>query len=188
MADEKPKSALEQAIDTFEKETSECTVIRKEMIASLREDCKKMRVSEYDKAMMVTAKMSMVTTLNGMLKDVEDSAIKRVKFRMTQNEQENSGQYAQQIVQLLKMVRCDGKDAIQNAPVQNEADVQAEIAKRGEELKIELLPGETENCEGLPGKEGYKQEEAPPEVNVEPKEETKVEDEPEPKQSGGFGF
>jgi len=162
MAENKPKSELEKAIDIFEQETSECTLIRKELIDQLRQDCKKMRVSEFDKAMMVTAKMSMVTTLNGMLKDVEDSAMKRVKFRMTQQEQETNGQYSQAIVQLLKMVRADGRDAIQNAPAQTEQDIQKELDKKAEELNIEITKGELETCEGLPGGEGYKQEEAPP--------------------------
>jgi len=162
MAENKPKSELEKAIDIFEQETSECTLIRKELIDQLRQDCKKMRVSEFDKAMMVTAKMSMVTTLNGMLKDVEDSAMKRVKFRMTQQEQETNGQYSQAIVQLLKMVRADGRDAIQNAPAQTEQDIQKELDKKAEELNIEITKGELETCEGLPGGEGYKPEEAPP--------------------------
>ena len=161
MAENKPQSELEKAIDIFEQETSECTLIRKEMIDTLRQDCKKMRVSEYDKSTMVMAKMSMVTTLNGMLKDVEDSAMKRVKFRMTQQEQEANGQYSQAIVQLLKMVRADGKDAIQNAPAQTEQDIQKALDQKAEELKIEITKGELETCEGLPGGEGYKQEEAP---------------------------
>ena len=169
MAENKPKSELEKAIDIFESETSECTIIRKELIDQLRQDCKKMRVSEFDKSTMVMAKMSMVTTLNGMLKDVEDSAMKRVKFRMTQQEQETNGQYSQAIVQLLKMVRADGRDAVQNAPAQSEADIQAELAKRGEELGVEITKGELESCEGLPGGADHKEETPPQEPKAEEK-------------------
>lgn len=161
MAEEKPKSVLEQAIDKFEKEVADCSVIRKDMIAQLHADCKKMRVSEYDKAMMITAKMSMVTTLNGMLKDVEDSAMKRVKFRMSQQEQESNGQYAQACIALLKLVRADGRDSVQNAPTQPENEVQDAITKRGDELGIKITKGETEACVGLPGGDGYKADEAP---------------------------
>lgn len=171
MADDKPKSVLEQALDTFEREVAGCDAIRKDMIQQLHADCKKMRVSEYDKAMMVTAKMSMVTTLNGMLKDVEDSAMKRVKLRMTQQEQESGGQYAQAVIALLKAVRADGKDGVQDAPRQSEAEVQSALDKRQEELGIKLLAGETEKCVGIPGGDDYKQEEAPGEKSPEPEKE-----------------
>lgn len=170
MADEKPKSVLEQAIDTFEAEVADCRAIRKDMIAQLHADCKKMRVSEYDKAMMVSAKMSMITTLNGMLKDVEDAAMKRVKFRMTQQEQEQNGSYAQACIALLKLVRADGKDTeASNQPKQSEADIQDALTKRGDELGIKITKGEIEECVGLPGGEGYKND--TPDVAKQTKEE-----------------
>lgn len=142
----KPKSALDRAFETFDKEIADCKVIRKELIDQLRQDAKKMRVSEFDKAMMITAKMSIVTTLNGMLKDVEDSSMKSVKLQLSRTEQENNGQYSQAIVQLLKMVRADRSDSDgESAPVQKEADVQKSLEARGKELGITVTKEELED-------------------------------------------
>lgn len=141
----KPKSALDKAFETFETEVADCKVIRKELITQLREDARKMRVSEFDKAMMVQAKMGVISTLNGMLKDVEDSAMKSVKLQLSRTEQENNGQYSQAIVQLLKMVRADRADANNDQPVQKEEDIQKSLESRGKELGIKISDAELED-------------------------------------------
>lgn len=151
--DSKPKSALDQAIEQFENDVAESNVIRKELIQQLREDARKMRISEFDKAMMVQSKLGIINTLNSMLNDCESSSLRKAKLRMTQREQENSGQYSQAIVELLKMVRADGKGN-ENIGAQqpSDADVQAAIDKRGKDLNIEISEGETEEISsvGLP--------------------------------------
>lgn len=162
----KPKSKLDLAFEEFERETADCKVIRKEMVAQLREDVKKMRPTEYDKAMTIQAKMSVVNTLRDMLKDVEDSSLKVVKMHMSRQEQENNGQYSQAIIQLLKMVRADGSDANHDHPAQKEEDIQNSIVKRSEDLKIEITEGELEECSPLPSISGS---------------DTKKKDEPKPK-------
>ena len=148
---EKPKSSLTVAIEKFTEEAEAANIIRKEVITQLREDVKKMRVDPFDKAMVIQAKMSINTTLLGALKDVEDSAAKRVKMEMSKVEQESGGQFAQSIVQLLKMVRCDGQDDTNpNREVQKEEDVQKAIAERGKELGITITEGEKEGVGQLP--------------------------------------
>lgn len=174
MAEEsKPKTALEKSIEEFENEVASSNVIRKELIQQLREDAKKMRVSEFDKAMMVGAKMSIITTLNTMLNDCEASSLRKAKLRMTQHEQENSGQYSQAIVELLKMVRADGKGN-ENISAQQPSDeeIQNAIDKRGKDLKIEVSEGEIEEVSSmpLPPEEGSSEE--PPQTEK-PKEEKK---------------
>ena len=151
MADEKPKSQLDQALETFEAEVAECRLIRKELVQQLREDAKKMRISHEDKAMMVQSKLAIVNTLGSMLMDIEDSSLKAVKIRLARKEQENSGEYSKAIVEMLKMIRADGKDnGSSDRPVQSEEEVQRSIENRGKELNIEITPGEIEECAGAP--------------------------------------
>ena len=152
MADEKPKSQLDLALETFESEVSECKAIRKELVHQLREDAKQMRISPNDKAMMVQSKLAIVNTLGSMLKDIEDASLKALKMRMARKEQENNGEYSKAIVEMLKMIRADGKDT-NNAdkPMQSEEDIQKAIESRGKELKIEITQGEIEECAGTPG-------------------------------------
>ena len=165
MAEEKPKSQLDQALETFEAEVAECRVIRKELVQQLREDAKKMRISHEDKAMMVQSKLAIVNTLGSMLKDIEDSSLKAVKIRLARKEQENNGDYSKAIVEMLKMIRADGRDnGNVDRPVQSEEEVQKSIENRGKELNIEITPGEIEECAGAPG--------APPPPEDKPKEDT----------------
>lgn len=151
MAEEKPKSQLDTALEAFEAEVSECKAIRKELVTQLREDAKRMRISPEDKAMMVQSKLAIVNTLGSMLKDIEDSSLKAVKLRLARKEQENNGEYSKAIVEMLKMIRADGKDSNNdNRPMQNEEDIQKNIESRGKELNIEITPGEIEECAGTP--------------------------------------
>lgn len=151
MADEKPKSQLDAALESFEAEVSECKVIRKELVNQLREDAKRMRISPEDKAMMVQSKLAIVNTLGSMLKDIEDASLKALKMRLARKEQENNGEYSKAIVEMLKMIRADGKDnENSDKPMQTDEDIQKSIESRGKELKIEITPGEIEECEGAP--------------------------------------
>lgn len=169
MVDEKPKSQLDAVLESFEAEVSECKAIRKELVNQLREDAKRMRISPDDKAMMVQSKLAIVNTLGSMLKDIEDSSLKAVKLRLARKEQESNGEYSKAIVEMLKMIRADGKDS-RNAgiPVQSEEDIQKSIEARGKDLKIEITPGEIEECAGAPG--------APPPPEDKPKEEKNSEE------------
>lgn len=174
MAEEKPKSKLDLAFEDFERETADCKVIRKEVMAQLREDVKKMRPQEYDKATTIMAKMSVVNTLRDMLKDIEDSSLKMVKMRMSRTEQEHNGQYSQAVIELLKMVRADDRGGSSDKPHQTDDEVQAQIQARGKELNIEVSEGETQVCGGAPGESS----EDPREKKVpEPKDEEKPKDE-----------
>ena len=169
MADEKPKSQLDTALEAFEAEVAECKVIRKELIDQLRADAKRMRIADGDKAMMIQSKLAITNTLGSMLKDVEDSSLKVLKMRLARKEQENNGEYSKAIVEMLKMIRADGKDSRNSdIPVQSEEDIQKSIEARGKDLKIEITPGEIEECAGAPG--------APPPPEDKPKEEKKSEE------------
>ena len=151
MAEEKPKSQLDAALEAFEAEVAECKVIRKELIDQLREDAKKMRIADGDKAMMIQSKLAITNTLGSMLKDVEDSSLKVLKMRLARKEQENNGEYSKAIVEMLKMIRADGKDSNNsNRPMQSEEDIQKSIESRGKDLNIEISPGEIEECAGAP--------------------------------------
>jgi len=159
MSNEKPKSAIDQAFDKFKEETDGCRFIRQEMIEQLRKDLPKAQLGDGDKAMMIQAKMSVVTTLNGLLKDVESAAMNRVKLRLSINEQENAGQYAKSIVQLLKMIRAD-ETPKGSGDNRNESDIMDDLNKRAVTEKITISEGELKPCgDSVPTAETPKKEE-----------------------------
>ena len=161
---EKPKSALDRAFDKFQEETEGVSFIRKEMIDQLRKDLPKAQLVEGDKAMMIQAKMSVMTTLNGLLKDVESASINRVKLRLSINEQESAGQAAKSIVQLLKLIRADDRPE-GSGDTRSDADIQSELDSRAAKEKITISEGELKPCDGgtpsLPESTPTKQEEQP---------------------------
>lgn len=145
---QKPKSALDRAFEQFEADTAECKAIRKELIDQLRKDMKYAQVTSFDKPMLVQAKMSMITTLNGMLKDVEDASMKSVKLNLSRTEQENNGQSAQAIVALLKAIRADDVERRGVRELQNNEQMDAELRAQAEKEKIVISEGETSTCSG----------------------------------------
>lgn len=159
---EKPKSALDQAFDKFQKDTESVSFIRKEMIDQLRKDLPKAQLVEGDKAMMIQAKMSVMTTLNGLLKDVESASINRVKLRLSINEQESAGQAAKSIVQLLKLIRADDRPE-GGGDTRSDGDIQSELDNRAAKENITISEGELKPCDGgapsLPEAKPIQQEE-----------------------------
>jgi len=147
----KPKSALDQAFDKFQEDTEDCRFIRKEMIEQLRKDLPKAQVCEGDKAMMIQAKMSIVTTLNGLLKDVESAAAGKVKLRLSISEQESAGQYSKSIVNLLKMISVADAPKADGSTVVDDSQIQGDLEKRAAEEKIEITEGEISECSGTAG-------------------------------------
>lgn len=151
MAEDIKKNSLADAIDKFVSEAEFANTVRKELITQLREDVKKMRVSEFDKAMVISAKMSINTTLLSALKDCEDSASKRVKMELSRTEQENESNCSAAVVQLLQMIRADeANGGTQNVPKRQEEEVQDAIEKRGKELGVTITEGELEGCGDIP--------------------------------------
>lgn len=144
---EKPKSALDQAFDKFKEETENVSFIRKEMIEQLRKDLPKAQLVDGDKAMMIQAKMSVMSTLNGLLKDVESASMNRVKLRLSINEQESAGQAAKSIVQLLKLIRADDRPEGEG-DTRSDRDIQSELDSRAVKEKIIISEGELKPCEG----------------------------------------
>jgi hypothetical protein len=147
MSDEnKPKSKLDVAFEEFESLAQENNVIRRELIEQLRKDVKAVgKVSEYDKAMMVSAKMSMYTTLTGIMKDVENTAMQKVKLKMQRSEQESGGSLAAAVTHLLKMVRADDVHHSE-APVKSDTEIADELNKQAEERGISVSEGELLSC------------------------------------------
>lgn len=147
---EKPKSQLDVAFEEFENIAANQNIIRKEMIDALREDVKKIgRVSEYDKAMMVTAKMSMYNTLSGLLKDVEATQMSKIKFKLQKSEQESGGSLSAAVVTLLKAIRADDGLVRTTAPVKSDEEIANELNKQAVEQKIDISSGELEKCVGV---------------------------------------
>ena len=146
MSEEKPKSNLDIAFEEFESLAKENNAVRRELIDQLRKDVKAVgKVSEYDKAMMVSAKMSMYTTLTGIMKDVENTAMQKVKLKMQRSEQESGGSLAAAVTHLLKMVRADDIHRSET-PVKSDSEVASELNAQAEKLGIEVSEGELQPC------------------------------------------
>jgi hypothetical protein len=146
MSEEKPKSKLDAAFDEFESLAQENNVVRRELIEQLRKDVKAVgKVSEFDKAMMVSAKMSMYTTLTGIMKDVENTALQKVKLKMQRSEQESGGSLAAAVTNLLKMVRADDIHRSET-PAKSDNEIAAELNQQAESLGIQISDGELESC------------------------------------------
>ena len=180
---EKPKSQLDIAFENFEEAAAGHNVVRKEMIDALREDVKKIgRVTEYDKAMMVTAKMSMYNTLSGLLKDVENTHLAKIKLKMQKSEQESGGSLSSAVVALLKAIRADEGMVNTTQPVKSDEQIAAELNKEAGERGIEIMEGELETGHGdVPQKlpDVREPEKKPPEEK--PKD-------PEGKEASKFAF
>lgn len=141
-------SKLDKAFEELESVFGENRDIRNEMIAMLRKQIPKCEISEYDKGITMQSKMTVLKTLDDLLKSKESITVQKLKLQMSRTEQESNGQYSQAIVQLLKMVRADGHDSNNQNPPQKEEDIQEQLEKRGAELKVEITEGEIEDSSG----------------------------------------
>jgi len=151
---EKQKTALDAAFEDVEATFGENRVIRREMINQLRKQAAKIEISEYDKALMITAKMSVLKTLDDLLKSDEDVSIKKFKMRLARKDSETNGMVGQTIVNLLKNIRVTGEpsDTISNVSRDN---VMEELQKQQESnQELAISDGEVEECGSTPSTDG----------------------------------
>ena len=150
MSDEiqKPKSALDKAFEEFEQESANCKFVRKEMIEQLRKELPKVQIQEGDKSMMIQSKMSVISTLSGLLKDAESAAAGKVKLRLSMSEQESAGQYSKTIVNLMKMISLADAPKADGSVQVDETQVQKDLEARAVKDKIQISDGELEQCAG----------------------------------------
>jgi hypothetical protein len=168
------KNDLDQAFNEIEEVFGQNRTIRREMIESLRKQASKMEISEYDKPMMVQAKLMIVKTLDDILKSDEDVSLKKIKMKMSRKDSETNGMVGASIVELLKSIRGN-KDALKGGGTSEGVDHDEALYQLKElqqnNKKLEVLDGEIEACGSTPTTDG--------ETPVAVKKDTKEEDDEE---------
>lgn len=166
------KNDLDQAFNEIEEVFGQNRTIRREMIESLRKQASKMEISEYDKPMMVQAKLMIVKTLDDILKSDEDVSLKKIKMKMSRKDSETNGMVGASIVELLKSIRGN-KDALKGGGTSEGVNHDEALSQLKElqqnNKKLEVLDGEIEACGSTPTTDG--------ETPVAVKKDTKEEDE-----------
>ena len=151
---EKQKTALDEAFEEVESTFGENRVIRREMINQLRKQAAKIEITEYDKALMITAKMGIIKTLDDLLKSDEDVSIKKFKMRLARKDSESNGLVGQTIVNLLKNIRVTGEPSDTIGSVNRDSVIE-ELQKKQEGNKdLAISDGEIEECGSLPSTDG----------------------------------
>ena len=151
---EKQKTALDAAFEEVESVFSENRVIRREMINQLRKQVTKMEISEYDKPMMIQAKLMIGKTLDDLLKSDEDVSVKKLKMKLARKDSETNGMVGQTIVNLLKNIRVNGEPSDNNESVSRD-NVMEELQKQQESNKeLAISDGEVEECGSTPSTDG----------------------------------
>ena len=167
---EKQKTALDAAFEEVESVFGENRVIRREMINQLRKQITKMEISEFDKPMMITAKLEIGKTLDSLLKSDEDVSVKKLKMKLARKDSETNGMVGQTIVNLLKNIRVNGEPSDNNESVSRDS-VMEELQKQQEVNKdLAISDGEIEECGATPSTDGNE-----PVVPQKPKEEDEEE-------------
>lgn len=151
------KNDLDQAFNEIEEVFGQNRTIRREMIESLRKQASKMEISEYDKPMMVQAKLMIVKTLDDILKSDEDVSLKKIKMKMSRKDSETNGMVGASIVELLKSIRGN-KDALKGGGTSDGVDHDEALSQLKElqqnNKKLEVLDGEIEACGSTPTTDG----------------------------------
>ena len=148
---------LDRAFSEFEKEFDTSREMRRGAIEMLQKEVAKVQISEYDKPMMIQAKMMIVKTFDDMLKSNEDITLKKLKMKLARKDSETNGVVGTAIVNLLKEVRADREKGTE-AKVSDLAQAAEDITKRGEERGIKISDGELELCGDSPNSDAPRPE------------------------------
>ena len=152
-------SELDSAFQELEQDFGYAKEVRREIINNLRVEAAKVRIEPTDKAMMVTAKMSIIKTLDDMLKSDSALTLDKLKMKLARKDSETNGLVGQTIAAMLKNMRVNdglGQDQSKD-PTEGAMEELTERAKAlettGDEKTKKALAisdGETQECGGLP--------------------------------------
>lgn len=152
------KNELDIAFEEFEKEIGGSREIRTEMINQLRKQIGKCEIFDGDKPMMITARLEILKTLDGLLNSESDISLKKIKMRLARKSDESNAMVGASIVQLLKNIRAtesgDGTTTRQDLTASMEQLTHRvdEISKNGDEKakkSLAINDGELEVCEKI---------------------------------------
>lgn len=144
-------AAFEEVSETF----GHSRTIRREMIDQLRKQVCKMEISEYDKPMMIQAKLMIAKTLDDLLVSDESVSVKKLKMQLARKDSETNGAVGATIVNLIKSIRATGEMFPED---QGEVDRAAALKdlkdKQDENPSLKISDGELEACGSMPTTDG----------------------------------
>lgn len=149
-------SELDQAFKELEEDFGFSKEARREVIRNLRSQAASVKISEYDKATTIMAKMSIVKTFDDLLKSDSDLTLQKLKMKLARKDSETNGMVGQTIAALLKNIRVSDTGA--NANKDPTEGAQEAIEERAAKLleegdakvkkALSISEGETTDCGG----------------------------------------
>lgn len=152
------KNELDIAFEEFENELGDSREIRREMISQLRNQIKICTIESGDKPFLITAKLEILKTLDGLLNSESDISLKKIKMRLARKSDESNAMVGASIVQLLKSIRTNETDGETTSKQELSASMEQlthrveDIAKSGDEKakkSLTINDGELEACEKI---------------------------------------
>ena len=95
-----PMTPIDQAMAELDSIWAESREIRREQIKNLREVCNnpEMKISPYDKAMMIQSKLAIINTIDSLLKSDENNSLQKAKMYLARKDSETNGQVGSTII------------------------------------------------------------------------------------------
>ena len=155
---EKSKTAIDQAFEELDEIFGANRIVRREQIQNLREVANnpEMKISPFDKAMVIQSKLMIVKTLDDLMKSDEEVSIKKLKMKLARQDSATNGMVGQTIVAMLKSIRASGDLPEKPGQEINRDAAMAELLAKQEANKEELKisDGELETCGSSPTTDG----------------------------------
>ncbi len=146
---------IDKAFEEFEASVAEGKSVRKKMISLLEQQISKCAINDGDKALLITAKMSVLKTLDDLIKSDSESSVKRLKMELARKDSETNGAVGATIVNLIKSIRATGEMFPED---QGEVDRAAALKdlkdKQDENPNLKISDGELEACGSMPTTDG----------------------------------
>ena len=143
--------SLDEAFKELEETCGNNRVIRREMINQLRTQIPKMMIGEFDKPMMIQAKLMIAKTLDDLLKSDDEVSVRNLKLKLARKDSETNGMVGETVTRLLRSIRPDGK--MLNEPGQdiNRGAVMEQLKDMQEKNpELTVSKDETEECGSTP--------------------------------------
>jgi len=147
------KTAVDVAFEELEETFGNSKTIRREIISQLRKQVSKLEISEYDKPMMIQAKLMIGKTLNDLLISDDDAAYKKLRVQLARKDSETNGVVGAAVVGILKNIRAMGMEQGNHGVDPDES--MKELKKLQESNpELAITEGELEECGTVPTADG----------------------------------
>ena len=154
--DNQPKNEVDLAFEELEKTFGSTKTVRREMIDMLRKQIIKCEIGEFDKALMISAKMSVIKTLDDLLKSDDDAAYKKLKVQLARKDSETNGVVGAAVVNILRNIKAMGEANGEHKVDPDEAMSELKKMQEGNE-ELTVTSGELEECGSTPTNDGIPQ-------------------------------